>query len=58
MIDLTALPDNLKPFVDKITATAKPTIEMQLTPVEQPIFVGKSYWWHALFAFRLRFSSR
>ncbi|EMS1064554.1 DUF1963 domain-containing protein [Providencia stuartii] len=37
MIDLTALPDNLKPFVDKITATAKPTIEMQLTPVEQPI---------------------
>ncbi len=37
MTDLTALPDVLKPFLSNITATKKPTLDMSLTSVENPI---------------------
>lgn len=36
MVDLTTLPEVLKPFLTKITDTVKPTLEMTLTPVENP----------------------
>lgn len=36
MVDLATLPEVLKPFLTKITDTVKPTLEMTLTPVENP----------------------